>query len=428
MKRGQWIECNISKLVFGGCGLAHHEGQAVFVHGALPDETVRAKIIKARRSHVEAIAQEIIVASRLKPLEEHYLSCSPWQILTQSEEMLWKQRIACETLKSIGNIEIDNIDLTDDTSRTGYRNKMEFSFCWSDDGLSLAFFERGSHRKVAIKGCVLADALINQTATCIVHLLRDEAVPETSLKSLVLRSSRQGEVIAGLFVTDKNLMQQFPNLETSLEKLGLKGIAIFYSDSQSPASVVNETLWECGSLLLEEHLETRQLSYGLHSFFQVNLNMFEQALQDMAPFVASQKIIDLYCGVGAIGVALSQHAKKICFVDSSPSSIHDLQQNLVNNQLQDADVICQPVEQALKVIDSDATVLVDPPRAGLHHKVLRHLCQTLPPQMIYLSCNLSTCSRDLGVLQQSYHITKIKCYNFFPMTPHFETLVILEKK
>ncbi len=425
--KGKWIECDITKLVFGGCGLAYHAGKTVFVHNALPQEKVRARVTKAKRSHWEAIAEEILFASRIKPLEEHYLSCSPWQILEPSEEASWKQAIAQETLQSIGGIEFGQIDFSDAVSRTGYRNKMEFSFCSSDSGLSLAFFARASHRKVAIKSCVLADAIINEKANKIVNVLQSEGVRETALKSLIVRSSSQGEVMAGLFVTDSDFIQRFSNLKKSFEDLGLKGFAVFYSDAKSPASVVNEILWTHGDLHLEEHLNNKKLGYGLHSFFQINVKMFEQVLKDMSPFVHSQHIIDLYCGVGAIGIALGGLAQTTSFVDSSQHSVQDLKQNLLNHSMPNAKVICQPSEKALIPIPSDATVIVDPPRTGLHHKVLHQIRQALPSQIIYLSCNLSTCARDLAVFKHDYHISKIKCYNFFPMTPHFETLVVLEQ-
>ena len=143
--KGKTIECKIEKLVNGGFGLGRYENKVVFVFNALPNETVMASVYKEKRGYAEAVATEILEASpdRKEPLEAHFLSCSPWQILDFAQENKWKQSITQEMFESIAGQPFDDLPIVSDDQRLHYRNKMEYSF-WVEEGtISLAFFKRG---------------------------------------------------------------------------------------------------------------------------------------------------------------------------------------------------------------------------------------------------------------------------------------------
>ncbi len=423
---GKTIECEIEKLVNGGYGLSRFKNKVVFVHNALPGERVEAWVTKDKKDYAQAIATQILNPSefRHEPLEDHFLSCSPWQIIDFEQENFWKEEITKEVFKSIAGLEFEDLKIVADEQRFHYRNKMEFSFLKNDEKISLAFFKRGQSRKEAIPDCVLAHASINAVALRIVAEMDRYRIPQFSLKTIILRSNRAGEVLAALFVKDEN----FPLLEGIVLDDQLKGFGIHFSDPQSPASISTKILHQCGDDFLSETVLDKPLQYGPMSFFQVNVNLFEKALAQIKKFVSGEDILDYYSGVGAIGIAVSEVVKSCIMVDISEESIFYAQKNIALNQLSHFSAYCHKAEKILEHISSDKVVIIDPPRAGIHPKVLRALREKQPKRIVYLSCNISTCARDLSQLTTEYHLIFKEVYNFFPATPHIEFLAVLERQ
>ena len=197
----------IDKLVEGGQGIGHKDDQTFFVWNALPGEEVEVEILNKRKGIYEALATNIIKPSphRIKPEEDHFLSCSPWQIMDFEYENKMKVEIAKETYKRIGKLKIENwkLEIGAISDRFGYRNKMELSFIENGSKISLAFFRRGQRNKIAINRCKLASPAINKTAKKILDWINKNKLTERNLKSLIIRSNQKGEVIAGLFLKDK---------------------------------------------------------------------------------------------------------------------------------------------------------------------------------------------------------------------------------
>lgn len=421
----------IEKLVFGGRGLGHdYEDKATFIMNALPGEEVGFYITKAKRHYFEGIAEEIVKASphRIEPLEPgHYLSCSPWQILTWEQENLWKQKIAQEAYGKLANIPAEIPLATTVEPQLGYRNKMEFSFTKNEAGaISLAFFKRGSKRKLPLCDCVLAEPIINEIAAKIISWLNAEAISEEILKSVIIRSNGQGQGIVALFIKEPFAFAQYPDLGNQC-----LGFQIYESNPKSPASVPTKLLYTEGQDHLIAELNGTQLKYGLLSFFQVNIPLFAEALDDIANFVDPTKpLVDYYSGVGAIGLPLAKmkSLSKVELVDNNEEAINYAKDNIALNKLPNCHAQCLPAEKITELITAEKTIIVDPPRAGMHKKVVQKLLDAKPQRIIYLSCNLTTQARDLELLQEDYELKFIKLYNFFPRTPHVEALAIMELK
>ncbi|MFO0704900.1 MAG: RsmD family RNA methyltransferase [Candidatus Andersenbacteria bacterium] len=430
-------ELTIEKLVFGGQGLAHcapasgaDSGRTIFVWGALAGETVDAESVRRRGGVTEARAVRVVHASaeRVEPREPHYLSCAPWQCLSATAEHDWKIKTAQEAFARIGHLEVSDLELTDAPAAYGYRNKMEFSFAdrigvEGTKQLSLAFFERGTHRRLAIEGCALARPEIAHATTAILAWLRESAASAEQLKSLVVRSDGE-RVVAGLFVMDRDLPLSLPELK----KVGLAGFAVLYSDPRSPISRVDDVLAKVGSLELAQKIAGHTLHYGLESFFQVTVPVFEQALELMRTFIDPRApLVDLYSGVGSIGISLVHPGQRLTLVENHPEAIAFAKQNIQAAGLLGTTVLAAASEQALHAVTPEATVVVDPPRVGLHAKVAQRLAAVRPKTIVYLSCNVSTQARDLAVLMPHYRIATARLFNFFPRTPHVESLVVLER-
>ncbi|HVS59029.1 MAG TPA: TRAM domain-containing protein [Candidatus Saccharimonadales bacterium] len=431
-------EVKIEKLVHGGQGLAQlADGRKVFVWNALPGETVRVRIIKKKHSYAEAIAEEIVTASpeRIEPREENYLATSPWQIMAFEAENRYKSEIVKE-LFAQARVDISNFDLTAVSGKAAeaknrafspramenppevfyYRNKMEYSFWGDDDRLHLALYRRGSHGKQIVEGSVLAKPELDARANKLVAQLSKLQVRAGDLKTIVVRCDQAGYVAGSLFVKD----QRFPTLELPH---GLRGLRVYFSDPKSPASVPTRLLYELGDVSLNDVLLDKEFTYDVDSFFQVNLPIFEQALARIKEHCSEASLTDMYAGVGTISLSVAH--KRVNLIEFHEATAAMARVNAAASGLQ-ANVVAASTEKALEYISGAEPVIFDPPRAGLHDKVVQRVLETRPPKVIYLSCNPATQARDLAKLQAAYEIAFFEVYNFFPRTPHIETLAIVE--
>ena len=401
MKPFESFETKIDQLHPAGYGTATHNSRPIIVWNALPGETVIAKQTGKKKKQIIAVAEKIVSPSldRIAPLEDHYLSCSPWSIMTPEAEDRYKGTI------STGNI------------RSGYRNKMEFSFTADNFGnASLAFFERGKRKKTAIDGCILATPTINEAAKQIVEWINRKNIDPDDLKCLMLRSNASGKVTAGLFVKTK----QIPKPEA-------KNLQVIYSDPQSPAAITTEVLHQAHDCLITDKAGGLELSYGLSSFFQVNLPIFEIALEDIRAYTKNGRpILDLYCGAGTIGLALAKDAESVELVDIVPECIDFAVRNIGSNGIKNAKAVLSPAEKVTDLITADKLLILDPPRSGLHPKIIKMILEVKPKRIIYLSCNVVSQTRDIDLIKEYYGIEFQKFYNFFPRTPHVEGLCVCD--
>lgn len=422
------MEIKIEKLVFGGQGLGKFEGKTAFVWNALPGEEVEADLIKKRKNIIEAIAVNILKPSpeRIKNREDHFLACSPWQILDFQKENYWKEEIAKETYIKFAGLEHNlKLEIISGDEQYGYRNKMEYSFTLNkNNAISLAFFIRGKHKLAAIENCELATPEINKTAQKILDWINDNQIEIRSLKSLIIRSNRKGETIASLFIKDVLTFKKYPELDNELI-----GFILYFSIPQSPASVPTQILYSIGQTYLTEEINKVQLKYGALSFFQVNIPIFESALKDIEQFLDKKRdVVDFYSGSGAISLPLHKKFKSAILVDNNEESINLAKENIKLNKIKNCQAEFSPAERIVDLIEKNKIIIFDPPRVGLHYKVIDKVLGVQPRRVIYLSCNLATQARDIKLLSREYVVKFLKLYNFFPRTPHIEGLCVLDKK
>ncbi|MDB5175329.1 MAG: putative methyltransferase [Candidatus Saccharibacteria bacterium] len=412
-------EVTIEKLVHGGQGLGTlPDGRRVFVWNALPGETVQVRIIKAKRSYAEAIAEQITKpsAERIAPQEENYLSTSPWQIMSFAAENQHKKAIVEELFGHEKVVLPAMPETIHGDQEWQYRNKMEYSFWGDDEGLHLALHQRGSHGKQIVSGSKLALPAIDAAANAIAKQLSDLNTRAGDLKTIMVRTSENGKAVGALFTK----LPKFSQLTLPPE---LKGLRVYHSNPKSPASVPTQLLYELGDTTLSDKILDATLSYDPIGFFQANLPVFRRVVERINSVIDTKNdVIDFYSGVGSIGLSVKGTT---ALVETDAAAVAMARQNVGD---QDIKVVEATAETALDYITPGCTLIVDPPRAGLHHKVVSQILATRPSQLIYLSCNPATQARDLALLQASYSIELFEVYNFFPKTPHIETLAVLKLK
>ena len=411
---------HITKLVAGGQGLGELEdGRKIFVWGVLPSEDVEVEITIEKKSFAEGVAVKVIKPSpeRLTPREANYLAHSPWQIMTMAAENQAKIDIVHEqfTREHLDTNAIPPEIISAEGDGYGYRNKMEYVFAEHEDELTYALTQRASHDKIPVIVSALAMPSINEAARDLLIELRGLGASVRDLDSLVLRSNQFGDVVAVLYINH-------PRYKKLTLPHTLKGLQIFFHNPRNRSRRGAKLVQELGDKVLTDTLLGESFAYDGLSFFQVNVPVYERALEHMKKFVTGP-VIDMYAGVGSIGLSVA--TGHITLVELEPASVSMAKRNA---ETADAEVIESSTEQAFEHINPDVTVIFDPPRAGLHARVVGRCLAVKPPQIVYLSCDPATLARDLALLSDEYDIADVTLYNFFPRTPHIETLVILKRK
>ena len=380
-------EIFVDKIIPGGQALGTmQDGRKIFFWNALPGETVVEYEITKKKSHyLEAIATKIKDASvyRVEPKDVCYLATSPWQMMNFEYEQQLKGELVQEVFRQ-NQIEVKVPEVVTDGNEFSYRNKMEYSlfYDFSDEKIHLAFHQRGSHRKVPIKQSSIEKPEIFTYAQGVVDDLNARGEEARKYQSLLLRCNQEGEVSGGLF------------------------------ENHQPHPVFKN---------LKDTILGHEYSYSPNGFFQINLPVYELALSEIKKYVEPGRVLDLYSGVGTIGLSV---AEDVILVESNKAAYLEAVENAKGTG---AKAVLAKSEEVLDYIEPDMTVIVDPPRAGCDKKLIEKLLEVSPKKIIYLSCNPATQARDVKMLLDGYKIEATKTFNFFPRTPHIENLVILSK-
>ncbi len=415
----------IEHLDIAGEGIGIAGNREAHIWNALTGETVLMRIYKKQRGKFFGVAENIIEASphRQQPREDHFLSCSPWSIMDFAEENRLKRELVIGLWRKM-NLAASAPEIIFDAMETGYRNKMEFSFTEADGRIELAFFERGRHWRRPISSCELATLAIRKTAKQIITWLNSRPRDVNKLKSVIIRSNSRNETLAAIFV--KN--EEWPSGDGPKLDASFLGFALYFSNPQSPAAVPTKLLFQIGKETLTETVLGTSLSFGVLNFFQVNVAIFEQALRAIEPWVSKEEVVDLYAGVGTISLALQSKIKSSHLVEIDAVAVLLAKKNIVANGISTMTAEAGLAEKCLATIAADKVLIVDPPRSGLHPEVIKKIMEVRPKRLVYLSCNPTSQAKDLAAISSCYIIAASRLFNFFPRTPHIESLCVLNRK
>jgi 23S rRNA (uracil1939-C5)-methyltransferase len=425
------LTVRLDSIIGGGQSIGILEsGKKCLVWGGLPGELVTIQPTKRKSNYVEGYVTDVTEASveRIDPVDaESYLSTSPWQIMTFEAEQHYKAALIEEAFELHDIVLPSPITIWSGYKEYGYRNKVEFSFWYDtdDESLNLAFFRRGSHGKITVPGTSLADSAINEEAVNVLNTLRKLQIDGRTLKTLLIRSSRKGQIAWQLYVKDESFdAQKFLDRHESSNVIAAE---VIYSNPKSPASVITTRLASTSDQVLTDTILGVPFNYATEGFFQINLPVYEQALTDMKQWINQSSVVDLYSGVGTIGLTIG--GDDVTLVEVNEHAVREMERNITAlGREGKANAVLAASENALDHITSHSTIIVDPPRAGLHEKVIEKLLESAPSRIIYLSCNPVTQARDVARLAEKYGIRHHMGYNFFPRTPHIEHLVVLDLK
>jgi 23S rRNA (uracil1939-C5)-methyltransferase len=434
-KRGELLTLDIDSLAYGGKGIARRNGYVVFVAGGLPGDRVRVEVTKAKRGYAEASAREVIRPSpdRVPSRCDHGgepCPGAPWQGLAYPEQLRHKQQQVEDALVRLGGLrdfELEPIEPAVEQWR--YRNKLEYSFGERDGELLLGFHARGRWDLVVdAEDCQLASERNNDRRNELRNWAREARLPAYdrrartgAMRNLVIREGRRTGQLQSRLVTSPTQIPKPPvDLHTVIEGSG--------SGTDGPTGVL-------GAEHLEEELCGLRLRISHGAFFQTNTEMAERLYGiagEMAALTGRERIFDLFCGIGTLGLALAERADEVWGIELVEEAVADAEQNARLNGISNARFRIGDARKEIRPLLEEAgrpeVVLVDPPRAGLSKKVVRRLIECDAPRIVYVSCNPTTLAPNAAQLDEAgYRLRRVRPVDMFPQTPHIECVALLEK-
>jgi 23S rRNA (uracil1939-C5)-methyltransferase len=453
---GDILDLTIDTLAYGGRGVARHEGFVVFVRGAVPGDRVSVRVTKRKSGYAEARLLDLLAASpvRVDPVCGRHGECGgcEWQTISYAAQLQYKQAQVVESLQHIGGLiavgdgDTDGYVLQpiagmDEPWR--YRNKMEFSFGTDEQGRPLlGLHRRGSWREVVeVSDCRLAPHPINLARQAVADACRalglrsrDRATQRGLLRHLVVRSGfSSGDLLVNLFVS-----RRFPEEDALLERVlascPVTGFAVTVNDSPADAAVGGLATMLLGPPHLRETLAGVPLRVPVTAFLQTNPRMCDVLYRTALGFAAPDRdgsAYDLYCGIGALSLALAGSASRVDAVEVVPEAIEAARVNADINGVTNVVFHVGDVRAVLKQPPCAATpavIVADPPRAGMSRKALARMAALGAERIVYVSCNPTTLAGNARELAEAgYRLARVAPVDMFPQTHHIETVALFSR-
>jgi len=447
-----------------GKSLARVDGKVIFIEATIPGDVVDVRLGKNKKDWAEGtpVTFHSYSKDRVKPFCSHFGVCGgcQWQMLPYTKQLEFKQRQVRDNLQRIGKVSLPEIlPIIGGEETRYYRNKMEYTFgnkrylrkeelndpTISSDSNVAGFHAKGMFDKlVDIDVCYLQAEPTNEIRKAIKafaiandYTFYDIRNHHGLLRTMQVRLCATGELMVNIVFGEEDeekrtklldhVLSLFPSITTLLYTINTKK---------------NDSLFDLepvayhGKGYVIEKLEEFSFKIGPKSFFQTNTKQAEKlykVTRDLAELTGNEIVYDLYCGTGSIGIFASKDAKKIIGVEMVAAAIEDAKENAALNNLDKTmfyagDVIDICDDAFFATHGRPDVIITDPPRAGMHEKLVKKILEIGAPIVVYVSCNPATQARDLQLLDEKYEVTVIQPVDMFPHTLHIENIVQLKLK
>ena len=441
------IELRIDSLGSEGQGVGRYEGMAVFVPFALPNELVKAHIIKVAKNYAVGKLIKVIEPSKVRrePRCSSFTRCGGCNLMHMdyAAQLEYKRDLVENAFARIAKIEGVHVENTIGMDEPyHYRNKAAFPFAMVDGRMCFGFFAPRSHRLIPIDGCFIEQEPLYNVASA-VHCWAeendiqpyDEETGSGTIRHVASRITTSGDIMA--VIVTKGRPKKLNKLVDMLKERceGIKSIILNRNDEDTNVIFGRsyETLW--GEDTLTENLCGFEFSVSAASFLQVNPVQTECLYAQVEAFLPEKdgfEAIDVYCGTGTISMILSKRAKHVTGIENIKPAVEDAARNAERNGAGNADFICADAAEALPELIEKGTrpdvIVIDPPRKGCDKAVLNAITGSAVQRVIYVSCDPATLARDVRILVDGgYSIQKVQPIDMFPQTAHVETVCLLSK-
>ena len=452
LQKNQIIPLTIQRLSNDGSGVGHWDGEAVFVPGTAPGDSIQARIVKDCKRYAFGIVEALETASPDRipldcPVAGPCGGCSLRHLRYQAE-LQAKEAAVADAFRRIGGLDVAIQPILPSPEVDRYRNKVQYPVGKDKDGhLCIGFYAGRSHRIVPCADCKLQPTVLNEIGNALCGLLEQYGVQpydEQSGKGLVRhiflrRGAHSGQIMVCLVCTRSRL----PHADEIVQQLCRRFDAIrtiLINVNREKTNVIlgleNQTLYGPG--FIEDTLCGVPVQLGPLSFYQVNTPGAEQLYRVAAEYAASSSddlLLDLYCGMGTIGLSMVQRCRELIGVEIIPEAIESAKANAARMGAEVAAksrFFCADAGEAASRLASEGLapdiVVVDPPRKGCDQATLSAIVKMAPCRLVYVSCNPATAARDCAILQQSgYSVDKVQPVDMFPRTGHVECVILLSK-
>jgi 23S rRNA (uracil1939-C5)-methyltransferase len=449
-KPGAQLELSVDDFAFGGAGVARLDtpdglgtgGYVVFVRGAVPGDRVRARVTRSKRDYAEAVLVDVVEPSpeRIADIAPH--PGAPWGVLPYERQLEEKERQVREALERYGGFEAPPVQAIVPAEQTWrYRNKLEYSFGETEDGeLVLGFHKPGRWNEIEdVTEDVLASEEIDAVRNAARAWAREEGLSgwdrrsgDGFLRNLVIREGRRSGQLQARIVTSEGDFRA----EAFAAALGADSVLWTQTGGVSETTREGKTVLLQGEEWIEETLCGLRFRISHEAFFQTNTEMAERlygAAADAAALTGSERVYDLFCGIGTIGLSLASRARELWGIELVEQAIVNAERNAALNGITGAHFLAGDVRTEMRPLVERAgnpdVVLVDPPRAGLSQKIVRRILETEPQKIVYVSCNPTTLAPNARQMAEAgYTLERVTPVDMFPQTPHIEAVALLTRR
>jgi 23S rRNA (uracil1939-C5)-methyltransferase len=438
------VDLEVTDLAFNGKAVAHLDGKVVFLNGGLPGETVRAEITRSKPRYSEGIVRQILQSSNLRitPICAHFGQCGgcTWQDLAYRHQLEFKKKQVIDCLERIGGFDgIKVHDVVGSVEVFNYRNKMEFSFHVTDDGgFTVGLHSRGRFDDIFdLDNCFLQSDISNQIVHWMREFVKRERIPVYDVRNhtgfmrflMIRQPKRTGQLMINV-VTNYGEIPSREKLVRELTAAFPQVTTVVHNQNgqKSNVAVGEIEIVLFGSGFIEEGMFDCTFRISANSFFQTNSIQTETLYRSAFDLLNPEQkdcVLDLYAGTGSIGILISRYVGQVVGVELVADAVKAARENAAVNNVNNITFHEGDVKDYLKSRDASEsefdTVIVDPPRAGLHPKALTRVVKLAPKKILYISCNPATFARDAKELvNHGYHLPEIIPVDMFPHTMHIE--------
>ncbi len=440
-KPGTSLELTVDDFAFGGAGIARVEGYVVFVRGAIPGDRVIARVTRSKRDYAEAVLVDVLDPSpdRTAPTAPH--PGAPWGVLPYELQLAEKERQVREALVRYGGFDEPPVAPIVPAAETWrYRNKLEYSFGEAETGeLVLGFHKQGRWNDIEdVTEDVLASEEIDNVRNAARAWAREEGLSAWDrrsgagfLRNLVIREGRRSGQLQVRIVTSEGDFRA----ESFAAALGADSVLWTQTGGVAETTRDGKTVLLQGEEWIEDTLCGLRFRISHEAFFQTNTEMAERLYAEAATAAAltgSERVFDLFCGIGTIGLSMAGNARELWGVELVEQAVADAERNAALNGVTGTHFVAGDVRTAMRDLVERAgkpdVLLVDPPRAGLSAKILRRIIEAEPPRIVYVSCNPTTLAPNARQLADAgYSLESVVAVDMFPQTPHIEAVALLTR-
>ena len=445
--KNQVYEAEITDYTTEGQGIAHIEGCAVFIPNAIAGEKVLVRIEKARKTWAAGKITQILEKSphrvnRECPVAKKCGGCDFWHMDYEEECRLKAQRVK-DCLNRIGGESIDEMPILAAPTCLGYRNKAQYPVACEKGRAYAGFFQAGTHQVVENDRCRILPEETDRVKDIVVNYVNKYQVPvydELTGRGLlrhiyVRRGAVSGQILVCLVVNGDGL----PKISTLIDSLkavpGFATLVLSVNTKKGNAVLGDKFLTLYGPGYIEDTLCGLSFRLSPRSFYQVNHHqaqrLYESAIS-LAEIGKEDLVLDLYCGVGTITLAMAAAAGKVLGVEVIPQAVEDAKDNAARNHIENAEFFCADAGTAALRLEAEGIhpdiITVDPPRKGLSMDAIEAIAKMSPKRLVYISCDPATLARDVALLKErGFEVRKALCADLFPRCSHVETVILLSK-